>query len=253
VSTELLKVLSAVAIFLVAISSGFLPLRLGATDRGRYLLMWGSAFAAGVFLGAGLIHLLGDGQEKFAELGTSEDYPMALALCGVGLLFVLLIEKVAAATEESDAANVRQPYLLLAVLSVHSLIAGASLGLEGAAGAYVMILIAILAHKGFAAFALGVSFVEAGLPLPKYRRLLIFFACTTPLGVILGTIAASALAGRTALRFEAVFDGLAAGTFLYVATMDMMSESFSVRTARWGKFTSVAVGFTLMALLAIWT
>jgi zinc transporter 1/2/3 len=252
-SAELLKVLSAVAIFLVAVGSGFLPLRLGTTRRGQRLLTLGSAFAAGVFLGAGLIHLLGDGQENFAALDVGADYPLALALCGIGLLFVLLIEKVAAAAEEADAAKGRQPYLLLAVLSVHSLIAGASLGLEGAAGAYVVILVAILAHKGFAAFALGVSFVEADLPVPNYRRLLLFFACTTPFGVILGTLAASALEGRTAVWFEAVFDGLAAGTFLYVATLDLMSETFAERTARWGKFVSVATGFVLMALLAVWT
>ena len=251
-NAELLKGLSALAILLVALGSGLLPQRLGTTHGGRRLLMLGSAFAAGVFLGAGLIHLLGDGQENFAELG-SGDYPMALALCGIGVLFVLLIEKVAAASEETDAAQVRQPYLLLSVLSVHSLIAGATLGLEGAAGAYMLILVAILAHKGFAAFSLGVSFVEAALPAPRYRRLLIFFSFTTPLGVILGTLAATALQDRTALLFEAIFDGLAAGTFLYVATMDLMSETFAERAARWGKFSSLVAGFALMALLALWT
>jgi solute carrier family 39 (zinc transporter), member 1/2/3 len=252
-NNELLKVLSAFAIFATAMASGFLPLKLGTSDKGRRLLILGSAFAGGVFLGAGLIHMIGDSQEKFSELGSDDEYPLALLLAGIGLLMVLLIEKVAAASDEATASSNRRPYLLLAVLSVHSLIAGTSLGLEGAAGTFVVILIAILAHKGFAAFSLGVSFNQAKLSPTQYRRLLLFFSLTTPLGVILGTIAASALHGRTATRFEAIFDGLAAGTFLYVATLDLISETFEDLVLRWGKFFSLGAGFSLMALIAIWS
>lgn len=253
-SEELLKVLTAVVIFAVAIGAGLLPRRLGATQRGDLILMLGLAFAGGVFLAGGLVHLLAEGIEKFDELGTGGDFPVALTLCGVGLLAVLLFEKVAAAGKgELDAAATgRQPYLLLVVLSVHSLVAGASLGLESSGSAYLMILVAILAHKGFAAFSLGVSFIRGGTPPQEYRKLLLFFACTTPVGLLLGTLASSALSGRTALQFEAVFDSLAAGTFLYVATMDLMHDAFEERSVRLGKFAAVVVGFGLMAMLAIW-
>src|SRR5215203_3591366 len=103
-NNELLKVLSAFAIFATAMASGFLPLKLGTSDNGRRLLILGSAFAGGVFLGAGLIHMIGDSQEKFSELGSDDEYPLALLLAGIGLLMVLLIEKVAAASSEAAAS-----------------------------------------------------------------------------------------------------------------------------------------------------
>ncbi len=116
----------------------------------------------------------------------------------------------------------------------------------------MMILLAILAHKGFAAFSLGVSFVRGGVSAQAYRRLLLFFACTTPFGLLLGTIASSALSGTTALWFEAVFDSLAAGTFIYVATMDLMHDVFEEVSIRARKYVAAVVGFGLMSLLAIW-
>lgn len=179
-SEEVIKILTAIIIFAVAVGAGLLPLRMGATKRGDVILMLGLAFAGGVFLAGGLVHLLVDGMESFEELGMGEGFPLAFAICGLGLLAVLLFEKVAAAgTEESTAvsASGRQPYLLLIVLSAHSVIAGASLGLQTSGSAFLMILLAILAHKGFAAFSLGVSFMRGGLapavlpPPPALLRL----------------------------------------------------------------------------------
>jgi zinc transporter 1/2/3 len=255
VSEEVIKILTAIIIFAVAVGAGLLPLRMGATKRGDVILMLGLAFAGGVFLAGGLVHLLVDGMESFEELGMGEGFPLAFAICGLGLLAVLLFEKVAAAgTEESTAvsASGRQPYLLLIVLSAHSVIAGASLGLQTSGSAFLMILLAILAHKGFAAFSLGVSFMRGGLARQSYRRLLLFFACTTPVGLLLGTLASSALSGTAALWFEAVFDSLAAGTFLYVATMDLMHDVFEEVSIRARKYAASCVGFGLMSMLAIW-
>ena len=47
--------------------------------------------------------MIGDSQEKFSELGSDDEYPLALLLAGIGLLMVLLIEKVAAASDEAAA------------------------------------------------------------------------------------------------------------------------------------------------------
>lgn len=73
-----------------------------------------------------------------------------------------------------------------------------------------------------------------------------------PFGLLLGTIASSALSGTTALWFEAVFDSLAAGTFIYVATMDLMHDVFEEVSIRARKYVAAVVGFGLMSLLAIW-
>lgn len=60
-------------------------------------------------------------------------------------------------------------YALLIVLSIHSIIAGMALGTETAIVGAVVILVAILAHKGTEAFALGVSLLRGGLSLRRTR------------------------------------------------------------------------------------
>ena len=144
------------------------------------------------------------------------------------------------------------PYLLLVTLSIHSLIAGLTLGISSTAGATVL-LIAILAHKGAAGFALGSTFREAAVPVKTRIPALLVFVCSTPLGVILGG-AAIDLFGGTDGAAVAWFKAVAAGTFLYVATLDIVREEFFPGgTNRGQRLLWALVGAGLMALVAIWT
>ena len=99
-----------------------------------------------------------------------------------------------AALLEAGARNGIAPYLLLVTLSIHSLIAGITLGISTAAGATVL-LIAILAHKGAAGFALGSTFREADIPPRTRIPALLVFVGSTPLGVVLGGVAIDLFGG----------------------------------------------------------
>jgi zinc transporter 1/2/3 len=239
-------------IFLFGMAGGTLPRILGEGRHGETLLTLGSGFAGGVFLGAGVIHLLGDSHEFFAEAAGKGDYPYFLLVGGIGFLIVLMLEKVLVRADEGDAANSNHPYILLAVLSLHSMIAGTALGLESELSGALVLLLAVVAHKSFAAFALGLSFRQGGLARRRYFSLLLLFSLTTPLGVLIGASLNNFLQSEIALELEAVFDGLAGGTFIYVASMDVIGHEFDDGRLRWAKFTAVALGFGLMALLAIW-
>lgn len=240
-------------IFTFGFAGGLLPHVFKRTRYGATVLTLGSAFAGGIFLGAGTIHLLADSHEYFAQSIGEQEYPFFLMVCGAGFLLSLLFEKVLVQGEETDAAKSANPFILMTVLSVHAFIAGTALGLETVVSAALVLLLAILAHKSFAAFALGISFVEAGLVKKKYYSLLALFSIMTPLGVLLGAWLSRALHSQTALETEAIFDGLAGGTFIYVASMDMINHTFAVREIRWGKYIAITLGYALMALLAIWT
>lgn len=246
------KLLMFVVIFLFGLGGGILPRIFRKTKYGGTILLLGSAFSGGVFLGAGMIHLFGDSHEFFAAAIGEHDYPYFLMVGGVGFLLILLIEKVLVRVEEADAAKSANPYILMAVLSAHSFIAGTALGLESAISGALVLLFAILAHKSFAAFALGISFIEARLSKDQYYSLLIFFSIMTPLGVLLGALLNNILHSQTALELEAIFDGLAGGTFIYVASMEVISRSFEQHKMRRGKYIAIALGYAMMALLAIW-
>lgn len=251
-----LKLGAVVLIITGGLLGGLWPLGIGLTDRGRRFMALGNAFAGGIFLGAGLIHLMSDSGENFSAWLAAVEFPFAALTCGAGFLLVLLTEKVMTRSGEAGVAvggRKVYPYVLLLVLSIHSVIAGISLGLEQAAGASLALFIAIMAHKSTAAFALGVSLRKTDLPPARFKATILLFSLMTPLGILLGAFFTVFATGRHAVPAEAIFDGLAAGTFLYIAVLDIIEETFETGEDRLLKYLLVAFAFGFMALIAIWT
>ena len=250
-----IKLLFVLVIFATGVLGGLAPFRVKETANSKLQMARGNAFAGGIFLGAGLLHMLPDSAEAFSEVLPDIGYPLPALFAGLAILLVLLTDQVARHMKSPSAPGTEEshsrPMLLFVVLSVHSIITGISLGLETAMMTTVSLFIAIIAHKGAAAFALGTALVSSGEG--PHRRTILAFAATTPLGIILGTVLSEALASNWAIGFTAVFNGLAAGTFLYVALMDIFIEAFQTPGARWSKLLFALIGFSLMALIVFWT
>ena len=68
---------------------------------------------------------------------------------------------------------------------------GLALGVEDRISDATTILIAILAHKFFAGFALGVSLVKGNLTTRRVIQSVGLFAVTTPVGILLGLLLTS--------------------------------------------------------------
>ena len=254
-----LKLVSILLVFVAGFSSGLLPLRMGRRASSGHLFGIGNACAGGVFLGVGLIHMLPDASSGFAAVLPQMTYPLAPLICAVGFGLFLMMEKVflgetVAATEGvAAAANPLTAYSLAVVLSVHSLIAGVALGAERTHVQVLVLLAAIMAHKGAAAFALGVTLHRSEMPSRRAFGVIGFFACMTPLGIALGTGLEEFLSGRQATLFTSFFDALAAATFLYVAAVDILSQEFAPPERSGPKFAGFGFGLAVAALVAIWT
>jgi zinc transporter 1/2/3 len=110
------------------------------------------------------------------------NYPLSMLLAASSLGVLLFLEKVIFI--KSDAHNLEdigaspdfQPYLLALILSIHSFIAGAALGIEKTILASVVLFIAIIAHKGGAAFALGISMVRGGVIKRRHIKVILLFS-----------------------------------------------------------------------------
>lgn len=89
------------------------------------------------------------------------------------------------------------------------------------------ILLAIVAHKFFSAFALGISLVKSGVPTQRTTQLVISFSCSTPGGILLGWLASHLLTGSINSLTTEIVKGIAAGTFIYVALAEILLEEFS--------------------------
>ena len=84
------KLLTAIAIFLVTLSAGWLPFVKRINTSSSVDFPIGEALASGVFLGVGLLHMLPDASNGFVEAGCS--YPFAALLAGAMFLFLLWLE-----------------------------------------------------------------------------------------------------------------------------------------------------------------
>lgn len=250
------KIIAIAVIFAVGLSSGLLPLKIELSEKNRVFFSVGNSFAGGIFLGVGLLHMLPDG--LFLLRGVSE-YPIALLLCGVSLGVLLFLEKVLLIQHELhdlnriNRGNSMYPYLLAVVLSIHSFIAGVALGIETTVFATIVIFIAIIAHKGSAALALGISMRKADFINSLHVKVVSLFTIMTPSGIIIGSMLSNVFSDSISQELEGVFDSLAAGTFLYVSVLDIIEEEFSIPGNEWLKFSSIIVGFLLMSTLALWS
>jgi zinc transporter 1/2/3 len=246
------------AILIIAaagIFGGLITLRSSFDQSQTANLNMGNAFAGGVFLGAGFLHMLPDGLDNFSSLNLSGDYPYGLLTVALGFILIMFIDKGLSGHDAADKIkdSGRFPAILFLVLAIHSIIAGISLGLEQGFLSGLVILIAIVAHKGSAAFALGLNMINAQCNPALIRKTILFFACMSPLGIILGSLLDGLDGGKNSVLFEAVFDTLAAGTFLYIATLEIIAELFEQNTQKTSKLMMIFMGFALMATIAIWT
>jgi zinc transporter ZupT len=180
------------------------------------------AFGGGTILGAIFLHLLPDS----LSMGSPE---LASSMVLVGFLVILLIERLVLhgrGHDEMVSSHLRHQVVgitALVGLSVHSLAGGFALAV-GLISPEVglIIFIAIIAHKATEAFSLSTIFRLAEFPRKKAAGLLILYSFMTPIGALI-SLPFLELMERIDLSIPT---GLTAGTFLYVATLDLIPEAF---------------------------
>ena len=241
-----IKVAAGLAVLGIGVLGGIIPLIVAKRQTSRRFFSLGNALAGGIFLGVGFMHLLPEANEVLSEL---IDYPLAPLLAAAGVALLLWIDRVLFETAHSSEGDQPgaythkpiYPYVLLAALSIHSLVAGIALGLEPEIAASLLVMFGIVLHKGSAAFALMVSAHSSGMERKSLHVILSIFVLMTPLGILIGTIASGMLEGETAELSEGIFNAVAAGTFIYVAIMDVIHGEMSSREDRMARFVSSAL------------
>ncbi|KAF4685990.1 hypothetical protein FOZ60_005793 [Perkinsus olseni] len=248
--------------------------------RKSKLFPLGCALACGVLLAAGFTHSLPDGVEHLEAWSQDNlnGYPFAYLLCGITIAFLAFFEE-----GESSSKNVQAGEQILnhhahpgnltktsalfvfLALSLHSILEGMATGVATGVSNLYGTVIAILAHKGLAAFALGASMVEANV---ASRTVLLYgtiFAVVTPVGIMVGWL--GGLAEDSSGIFGGVAYALVAGTFIYVSIVEFMPIVFGLNGVNFLMKATVApsgvvntvsfqvimflAGFSSMAILAI--
>jgi zinc transporter ZupT len=244
------------ATFLLATGmiGGAIPQFVSLSDKGLHRFL---SLGTGMLLGTIFYHMLPEALEGFV--------PASFVI--LGLLGVFVVEKVIFAGtghhhhndnadvdadehDHSDADGDTGHRLIgvtaFAGLSVHALMVGLGLATQmGDLGAATPLLTSLLVHKTSEAFSLSTIFLLAGFEKKKALTMLGVFALIEPAGVVFGSLAMSTLPHG----WEAAATGLAAGTFLYVALLDLLPEVFHRREGRWVSLLSLVIGIAVIGLM----
>ena len=127
--------------------------------------------------------------------------------------------------------------ILMVALSIHSILAGLSIGIETRERSIMGTAVAILAHKAFEGFCLGSSLVTAELDHFPFLIVGSLFSCATPLGIILGQLFITVWkndddpidqgSGGESTNI-AIVQAIVAGTFLYIAIVEIAAKELLV-------------------------
>ena len=199
-------------VMLISLVGGFLPLLRDLSQRALALLL---SFSAGVLLGAVFFHML-------PEIGRVLTDSMGWPILG-GFLLIFVMERFVFvhACEERDCDIHHMGIPAFLGISLHSLLDGVALG----AGLLLpqlgpVVLLAVIIHKMPDSISISSILLAAGWQRRKVATLNLLFSLTTPVGALLAYWLFRSLSPENV----AVAIGLSAGTFLTIATADILPQ-----------------------------
>ncbi|XP_006218766.1 zinc transporter ZIP2 [Vicugna pacos] len=272
-----------------------------ATGRHRWILSLLGCTSAGIFLGAGLMHMTAEALEGIeAEIqklvtqnrtkseGNSSDvadsthikYPYGELIISLGFFLVFLLESLAlqccpgaaggSTVQEQQWGGAHglelhshgplplpsrgplRAFILLLSLYFHSVFEGLAVGLQSTVAATVQLCLAVLAHKGLVVFSVGLRLVQRHTGSRWTMLSIVSLALMFPLGLALGLAVAEEDSEAGQGLAQAVLEGVAAGTFLYVTFLEILPQELASPEAPLAKWGCVAAGFAFMAVIALW-
>ncbi|KAE8633929.1 hypothetical protein XENTR_v10002153 [Xenopus tropicalis] len=141
--------------------------------------------------------------------------------------------------------------ILFLSLSVHSVFEGLAIGLQSNYSSALQIAIAVLIHKGVIVFSLSLKLTQSKTRPLWLLVYVITLSLMSPIGITIGIIVT--LKKTTIITLvQAVLEGIASGTFVYVTFLEILPQELNTAEKPLLKLLFIALGFTAMAVIAIW-
>lgn len=141
------------------------------------------------------------------------------------------------------------PYMLFIVLGMESAVSGCALGFQKTLLDVLVLFIAIASHIWAEAFTLCTALLKAKVSDGTAFKAMLGFSFITPLSTLLGLVLAIFLDTDGVDITSSILIALAAGVFVYVATIEIMAEEFNGSHLKWTKLAYMLAGFLFMTLL----
>merc|ERR1719153_1406982 len=133
--------------------------------------------------------------------------------------------------------------MLLLALSFHSVFEGIAIGLQNTDAKLVSIFLAVISHKAVMAFSLGLNIAQSNISRMKFTSSIIMFSISSPIGVGIGMAVADLPPSLPQDICNAILQGVACGTFLYITCFEILPNEMNVPYKRMWKWLCGAAGF----------
>ena len=245
---------------IVSILAGSFPLLKKVAEQ-QNLLNWMTGLAAGILLASALLIAIPEGFELASDSNYSDDSLFLGGAILCGFLFMLILEGFGFGHDvheehhnhshdhDHDHIHHVTGSSLVFGLSVHALTDGLAIGAGISSQSTILTLtltMAVIAHKIPAAFSLGVFSLHERGDRKAALKDLTLFSLATPLTIMLSVLFMVELEPHL-LAMAVLF---AAGTFLYVATVDVLPDVHSPDTGKLA-LIQVIIGAAIMFAILI--
>lgn len=225
-------------VFLLSLAGGLLPLVRAWDKKAIRLLL---AFGAGVLLAAAFFHMI---PEAIHVLGEEVG-----AYVLVGFLLIYVLERFVmvhpCGEEECEFHHIGIPAFV--GMTIHALIDGLALGAGFAMPELTLaITAAIVLHKLPSAVSLTGILLHCNYKRRRIALFMILFSAAAPLGALLSFTLFSHMTGELLLKGVAI----SAGTFLAIATADILPQIHSSPEGRFRNLAALFAGILVMAVTA---
>jgi zinc transporter 1/2/3 len=150
-------------------------------------------------------------------------------------------------------------YILEAAIAVHSVIIGFGYGALSSdhIESLKVLMIAFAFHQFFEGVSLGAAVAETSIDKLAWLKFSIVFATTFPVGCVIGILASSSSTSGEIVAGLA--DATASGVLVHTALVEMVAKDFDNEKldhrpeVKILMYLSLIAGFSVMAVIAIWS
>ena len=115
---------------------------------------------------------------------------------------------------------------------------------------FISLFLAVIAHNAVMAFSLGMTLAQSALTAKQYLASLLIFSLASPIGIGIGMLVVDMDQSLSADVANAILQGIACGTFLYVTFFEVLPHEFNQQSSnRYMKLFFLLLGFACICLL----
>ena len=234
--------------FVGAFGFGYIPLSLELSSK---RLIQFTAVGAGVLIASAFLVIIPEGMEIMEQNAVEPSILGMAILGGFALMLILEIFGLPHAVhhdEDTDLLGLSATFGLLVHGAADGLAVGASVSSSTETG--LIVFVAIMLHKGPAAFGLSSFLQHIKIDKQKSQMYLLLFAISSPIMAIATffILKDTTLATDENIGLALMFS---AGTFIYVATVDVLPEVHSHEHGHDSSVKYVILGMALVFLTTL--